>query len=118
MERFIISHSPAEGADSAVVLRPGMAHQVREAVNRDLCSGFLCIGEEQLLPCFLRAPVLRVAEAAGQSGLDGTGKHNCRFVVMLFQRIQKRAGKAEVSLHEILRILRTVHACQVEDEVR
>ena len=36
---------------------------------------------------------------------------------MLLERIEQGAGKAKVALHELLLVLRTVHARQVEHEV-
>ena len=37
---------------------------------------------------------------------------------MLFQTVQQVRSEAEVALHEILRILRTIHTCQIEHKVR
>ena len=37
---------------------------------------------------------------------------------MLFQAVQQIRCKAEVSLHEVFRVLRTIHACQIEHKVR
>ena len=37
---------------------------------------------------------------------------------MLFQAIQQVGCKAEVALHEIFRVLRTIHASQIEHKVR
>ena len=36
---------------------------------------------------------------------------------MLFQAVQQIRCKAEVSLHEVFRVLRAIHACQIEYEV-
>ena len=36
---------------------------------------------------------------------------------MLFQAVQQVGCKAKVALHEIFRVFRTVHACQIEHEV-
>ena len=117
MEFLIIGHRPAEGADSAVILRSGVPHQVWETVNRYLCSGFLGIGEKQFLSGFLRSSVLRVSKTSGQCGLDGGRKHNSGLVIVLLQGVQKRTGKAEVALHKIFWILRSVHTCEIEYEV-
>ena len=94
-----------------------MAHEVDKAVDRYLCPGFFGVVEEQLLPRFLAPAILGVAEATGQSGLDRGGQHNGCLVVVLFQAVQQVGGKAEVALHEVLRILRAVHTGQIEDEV-
>ena len=37
---------------------------------------------------------------------------------MLFQAIQQVRCKTEVALHEVFRVLRAVHTCQIEHEVR
>ena len=37
---------------------------------------------------------------------------------MLFQTVQQVGCKAEVALHEILRVFRAIHACQIEHKVR
>lgn len=37
---------------------------------------------------------------------------------MLFQAVQQLGGEAEIALHEILRVLRTVHTGEVEDKIR
>ena len=37
---------------------------------------------------------------------------------MLFQAVQQVRGKAKVALHEIFRVLRTIHACQIEHKIR
>ena len=118
MEFFIVGNSPAEGADSAVVLRPGVAHQVRKSVNRYPGPSFSSIGEKQILSSFLGSAIFRIPKASCQGGLDGGRQHNRGLVIILLQGVQKRTGKAEISLHKIFGILRTVHTRQVEHEVR
>src|SRR5699024_5738885 len=90
MKFFIIGHRPAEGADSAVVLWPGMPHQIWKAVNRYLRSGFPSIREKQILTGFLGPTIRRVAETSGQSSLDGGRQHNRNLVILLLQSIQTR----------------------------
>ena len=116
-EGFIIGNRPAEGADSAVVLGAAMTHQVHETVDGNLCSGLLSILEEQLLPRLLAPAVLAVAEATSQRRLNGGGQHDGCLVVVLFQAVQQVGSKAEVALHEILRVFRTIHPRQIEHEV-
>ena len=94
-----------------------MAHQVHKAVNRYLCPSFLSILEEQLLASLLAAAILAVAEAACQGGLNGGGQHDGCLVIVLFQAIQQIRCKAEVALHEVFRVFRTIHASQIEHEV-
>ena len=49
-DRQVVCDIMAERADGAVVVRfHPLADKVREAVNQHLRSGFLCIGEEQIL---------------------------------------------------------------------
>lgn len=114
---LIVCHRPAEGADGAVVLWPGMPHQIWEAVDRCLRSGLLAILEEQLLSGFLASSVLRIVETPGQCRLDRTGEHDACLIVILLQSIQKNTGKSEVFFHKVLRIFRHVHTGKIEYEV-
>ena len=116
-EGLIVGNCPAEGADSTVVLGAAVSHQVHKAIDSHLCLGLLSILEEQLLASLLAAAVLAVAKAACQRGLNGGGQHDGRLVVVLFQAVQQVGCKAEVALHEILRILRTIHTSQIEHKV-
>ena len=116
-EGLIIGNCPTEGADSTVVLGAAVSHQVHKAIDSHLCLGLLSILEEQLLASLLAAAVLAVAKAACQRGLNGGGQHDGRLVVVLFQAVQQVGCKAEVALHEILRILRTIHTSQIEHKV-
>ena len=95
-----------------------MPHQVDKAVDRNLSPSFFSILEEQLLASLLAAAILAVTEAACQGGLNGGGQHNGCLVVVLFQAVQQIGCETEVSLHEVFRVLRAIHACQIEYEVR
>ena len=115
-EGLVIRHRPAEGADRTVVLRAGMAHQVREAIDSDLRAGFRPVIKEQLLARLLAAAILAVI-AANQRRLDGRGQHDRGLVAVLFQRIQQQRRKAEVALPEIRRVGGAVHSGKVEHEI-
>ena len=118
VQQFVIGNRPAEGADGTVVLGAAVSHQVHETVDSYLCSGLLSILEEQLLASLLAAAVLAVAEATSQRGLNGRRQHDGCLVVVLFQAVQQIRSKTEVALHEIFRVLRTIHTCQIEHKVR
>ena len=95
-----------------------MSHQVDKTVNRNLSPSLLSILEEQLLARLFAPTILAVAEATSQGGLNGTGQHNGCLVAILFQAVQQVGCKTEVALHEILGVLRTIHASQIEYKVR
>ena len=114
---LVIGDCPAEGADSTVVLGAAVSHQVHKTVDGHLCPGLLSILEEQLLASLLAASVLAVAETTSQRGLNGRRQHDGGLVVVLFQAVQQIRSKTEVALHEIFRVLRAIHACQIEYEV-
>ena len=116
-EWLVIGDCPAEGTDGTVVLRAAVSHQVHETVNRNLSPNLLSILEEQLLASLLAAAVLAVAEASSHGSLNGGGQHDGCLVVVLFQAVQQVRCKAEVALHEVFRVLRAIHACQIEHEV-
>ena len=116
-EGFVIGNCPAEGANGTVVLWAAVSHQVHETVDRNFSPGLLSILEEQLLTSLLAAAVLAVAETTSQGGLNGGGQHDGCLVVVLFQAVQQIRCKTEVSLHEVFRVLRAIHACQIEYEV-
>ena len=115
---LIVGNSPAEGADGTIVLGAAVAHQVDKAVDCHLCSSFLSILEEQLLASLFATTILTITEAASQRSLNGGGQHDGCLVVVLFQAVQQISCKAEVSLHEVFRVFRTIHTCQIEHEVR
>ena len=117
-ERLIVGNRPAEGADRAIVLRTAVPHQIRKAINRHPCAGLLRVVKEQLFAYFLTSPILAVAEAPRKRRLNRRGQHDGRLIAVLFHAFQQVGRKAEVALHEVLRILRAVHACQIEHEVR
>ena len=116
-ERLIVGNRPAEGTDGTVVFRAAVAHQVHKAIDSHLCAGFLGVVEEQLLASFLATAILAVSEASSQRGLNGRRQHDGCLVVVLFQAVQQIRSKTEVAFHEILRVFRTIHPCQIEHEV-
>ena len=116
-KRLVVGHRPAERADGAVVVGATVAHQVGEAVDRHLGAALFGIREEQFLASLLTAAILTAAEAPGQRGLNGGGQHDGSLIVMLLQAVQEVGGKAEVALHEVFRVFRTVHPCQIEHEI-
>ena len=116
-ERFIVGNRPAEGTDGTVVFRAAVSHQVDEAIDRHLCPGLPSILEEQLLASFLATTILAVAKTACKGGLNGGRQHDGCLIVVLFQAVQQVGCKAEVALHEILRVFRTIHTSQIEHEV-
>ena len=116
-EGLIVGNCPAEGADGTVVLGAAVSHQVHKTINRNLSPSLLSILEEQFLASLLAASVLAVAETTSQRGLNGRRQHDGCLVVVLFQAVQQIRCKAEVSLHEVFRVLRAIHACQIEYEV-
>ena len=116
-EGLVIGNRPAEGADSTVVLGAAVSHQVHKTVDGNLSPSLLSILEEQLLARLFAPTILAVAETTSQGGLNGGGQHDGCLVVVLFQAVQQVGCKAEVTLHEILRIFRTIHACQIEHKV-
>ena len=56
----VVRNSVAEGRDRAVIIRAAVPHQVREAINRDLGTGFLAVSKQQLLSCQLAFAVVRL----------------------------------------------------------
>ena len=94
-----------------------MPHQVHEAIDCNLSPSFFSILEEQLLASLFATTILTITEAASQRSLNGGGQHNGCLVVVLFQAVQQVRCKAEVALHEILRVFWTIYPCQIEHEV-
>ena len=108
----------AKRSHGAVIIRlTPLAEQIREAIYQHLCARFLCISEKQFFSRFL-APAVFAVVSADQSCLNRGRKHHGAFVFMLFQRIQKRGGKTEISFSEFGGIFRTVHPRQIKDEIR
>ena len=69
--RQVVCDIMAERADGAVVVRLyPLADKIREAVNQHLRSGFLCIGEEQILAGSLGETVFRCAESSRKRRLN------------------------------------------------
>ena len=116
-ERLVVGHRPAEGRNGRIVLRAAVPHEVGETVDRHHYAIFLPIVEEQLLSRQLGSAVVALTVAPDQRRLDGRGQHDGRFVVVLLDCIQQRGGKAKIALHELLIVLRAVHASEVEHEV-
>ena len=52
-----------------------------------------------------------------QRGLNGRRQHDGRLVFVLFQAVQQIRCEAKVALHEIFRVFRTIHTCQIEHKV-
>ena len=115
----VVGEGVAEGGHSTVVVGAApFAKEVGEAVNQDLRASLMPVLQEEVLAGLLAAAVFGVAKTAGEAGLLAAGEHHRESVVVLLQGIEQGAGKAKVPLHELLLVLRTVHACQVEHEVR
>ena len=80
----------AEGGHGRVVVRAApLAEEVREAVDKHLCTRFLSIGEEELLARLFAAAVVAVV-AADAGGLDRRGEHHGGFVPVLLQFVKQR----------------------------
>ena len=108
----------AEGGNGTVVVGPApFTEEVREAIDQNLGPRLLTIQKHQLLPCLLTLAILRCAKAASQCGLNGRADHDGTGILVLLQRVQQRRSEAEVALHELLVVLRTVHTCEIEHEV-
>ena len=116
-ERLVVRHRPAEGRYRAVVLRPAVPHEVREAVDRHLHAVLLAVAEEQLLARQLGSAVVALTVAPDERRLNRRGQHDGRLIVVLLERVQQRGGKAKVALHELLVVLRAIHASEVEHKV-
>ena len=117
--RQVIGNGVAEGRDGGIVVRPApFAKEVRETVHQHLRAGVLAVLEEQVLASLLAAAVLGVSEAARQRRLLRARQHHRAGVPMLLERIQQGRCEPEIPRHELSRILRPVHPCEVEDKVR
>lgn len=114
---LVVGDRPAKRAHGGVVLRARMAHEVVEAIDGDLRTGFLAVFEEELLPRKLAATVFGVSKAARERGLDAAREHDGAFVAGGAELVDELRREAEVALHEVLGILRAVHAGEVEHEV-
>ena len=103
----------AEGGHGAVVVRAApLAEEVREAVDEHAGAGLGGVIAHQLL-----AGALALAIGIVQLCLGGGRNHHRAGIAVLFERVQQGAGEAEIALHELLRVLRAVHAGQVEHEI-
>ena len=108
----------AEGGNGTVVVGPApFTEEVREAIDQNLGPRLLTIQKHQLLPCLLTLAILRCAKAASQCGLNGRADHDGTGILVLLQRVEQCGRETEVALHELLRVLRAVHSCQIEHEV-
>lgn len=116
-EGLVVRHRPAEGRYGRVVLGAAVTHEVREAVDCHLHAVLFAILEEQLLARQLALAVVALTIPPDERRLNGGGEHDRSLVPVLFERVQQRGGEAEVALHELLVVLWTVHAREVEHEV-
>ena len=116
-EGLVVRHRPAEGGHGRIVLRAAVTHEVREAVDCHFHSVLFAILEEQLFPRQFRFAIVALTIPPDERRLNGRGEHDGRFVPVLLQRVQQRESETKVALHELLVVLRTVHAREVEHEV-
>jgi len=115
----VVGKGVAEGRDGTVVVGPApFAEKVREAVDQNARARLAAIIEEQILARLFAAAIFGVAEAARETGLLGAREHHRALVPVLFERIEKRRGEAEIARHKLFLVLRPVHARKVEYEVR
>ena len=116
--RKVIGDIVAEGGDCAVVVRAApFAVEIWETVNQDLHPILLPVLQEQVLPCFLASSVLAVSKTACKRGLGAAGEHHRGLVSVFLKGVKKGAGKTEVALHKVLRVLRTVYTGEIKYEV-
>ena len=116
--RKVIGDIVAEGSDCTVIVRTApFAVEIREAVNQDLHPILLSVLKEEVLPCFLASSVLAVAETACERSLSAAGEHHRGLVPVFLEGVKKGAGKTEVALHKVLRVLRTVYTGEIKYEV-
>ena len=106
------------GHHAVVVGAAPFAEQVGEPVQQHGSTGLLAVSEEKLLSRQLGAAVVGFPVPADKRGLDGAGQQNGALVPRLFQGIQERGGKAEVSFHELLVVLGPVHPGKMEHKIR
>lgn len=105
------------GYGGIVVWAAPFAVEIGEAIDQNLGSRLLSILQEQIFACLLAATIFAIAETASQGGLLGTGEHHGASVLMSLQRVKQGGGEAEVTLHELVIVLGTVDASEVEHEV-
>jgi len=118
LDREIVRDVVAECSYGTIVVRSApFTEKVRETVHKYLSPRFLAIIEHQFLSGLLALAIFACAETACKGCLDRTGDHYRAVVAVFLESIKKYRGKAEVTFHEVLLVLRTVHSCQVEDEV-
>ena len=85
---LIIGNCPAEGRHCGVVLRTAVTHQIREAIDRNHCAGFLAILEYQFFPILLTSSILAVI-TPDTSCLNRRRDHHRSLVVVLLEIIEK-----------------------------
>ena len=113
----IVGDVMAEGRHGAVIVGAApLAEEVGETIDEHFGARLARIGKEQLLPRLLAAAVVAVV-SADERRLDGRGKHHGAGVAALFERRKQLRRKTEVARHKLGRILRTVDARKVKDEI-
>lgn len=109
----VVGQVVTERGHDAVVVGPApLAEQVREAVDQHRSARAARIVEEELL-----AGPLGLAVGVVERRLGGRREHDGTAVAMAFEGGEQVGGKAEIAAHEVGRILRTVDAGKVEDEI-
>lgn len=89
-DRQVVCNIIAERTDGAVVVRfHPLADKIREAVNQHLRSGFLGIGEEQILAGSLGESVFLCAESPRKRRLNRRRQHNGTCIMVFFQRVKQ-----------------------------
>ena len=114
----VVRHRVAEGRDGTVVVRTApFSEKIRETIHQHLRACILAIVQEQVLPCFLAAAVLRVAETARQRSLLRRGEHHRAGVPVRPQPLEQSRSEPEVPLHEFRNLLGPVHSREIEHEI-
>lgn len=114
----VIGEGVTERSHGTVVVGPApFAEEVGETVHQHFGSSFFAVLEEEVFAGFLASAVFTVSESTCKAGLLAGAEHYGALVPVLFQRVQKRRGKAEVPGHEFFLVLGAVDAGKVEDEV-
>lgn len=108
----------AEGRHRRVVVGSApLAEEVRKAVDKHFRTCLLGIIEEEFLPLLLAHPVRMSCIASDKRGLYRGGEHHRTGVAVFAEGVEQGGGEAEVTLAEIVGILRTVDSGEVEHEV-
>lgn len=118
MKLATVGNRVAKGCDSGVVVRSApLAVQVGEPIDVDRRSGTLGILAEQVLPRQLGFAVNGTGVTPLKGRLSARGEHNGAVVAMMFKQPEQLRSEPEVALHEVLGVLRAVHAGKIEYEV-